>query len=174
MPHVINLSRSEAEYFPILVEPEISIPFNIEDSIWIEIHEPSPPPGYKPGRIFKTDFISNPTFRNLPKLEIRFWDLVQSVPLVGTSEHLHPPDEYDAKKIVDFILAHPTKNVIVNCRAGKCRSGAVAQFCQDYLGYYWGPGKKRAVPNSLVLKLLAEYYGKPAKTIVTDKRRKWL
>ena len=72
---------------------------------------------------------------------------------------MYPPTEWDAKAIVDFLLKHADKNVIVNCAAGISRSGAVAQFCEECLGYEWDEqDKRRAMPNYLLFKMMRDYY----------------
>lgn len=49
-------------------------------------------------------------------------------------------------------------NVIVHCTAGMCRSGAIAQFAIDHLGFEDGGGKFRRIPNTLVYKRLAKTF----------------
>jgi hypothetical protein len=150
---VNNIPRIEAINWKTPIDPD--------KYIWISIQEPEQP------------HIHNQILDHLPNLKIRFWDLTAPVQGIGLGEYFYPPTEYDAKEIVDFLLAHQGKNVISNCKAGKCRSGAVSQFCVDYLGYEWHvDGYKRAVPNHLLYNMMAEYYGEPKKTIINDKRRK--
>jgi predicted protein tyrosine phosphatase len=49
----------------------------------------------------------------------------------------HPISAKDAAKIYDILVRASEMNidVIVHCAAGICRSGAVAQFAIDYLGF---------------------------------------
>ena len=115
--------------------------------IWISISEPND----------QKSVIDNEILGKLPTLRLSFWDLTESVKHDG--ETIHPPDENIAKEIVDFLLSHKDMNVIVNCAAGISRSGAVAQFCEDFLGYEWlEMGKKNALPNSVLYKLMRDYF----------------
>lgn len=86
-----------------------------------------------------------------------------------------PPTEAQAKEIVDFLISNKDKHIYVNCLAGKCRSGAVCHFLEEYMSYDWVEGfKHRAVPNPLLYKLMKDYWltfnTKPTKII--DKRRR--
>jgi len=72
---------------------------------------------------------------------------------------LNLPSLKDDGKIVRFLLKHTDKSVIVNCAAGVSRSGAIAQFCNDFLGYEWEPFcKKNADPNHVLYDLMVEYF----------------
>lgn len=148
---VINIQRRIASNF----QREITkFPwFLVENSIWISISEPG---------ISNTQ-VNNSVLDQCPKLEISFWDIEKNFnytnPENGVSEILRPPSDEDAEKIVDFILDNPNKNVIVNCKAGVSRSGAVAQFCEDILSYEWSRSHKNiAVPNMLLYRKMVNYY----------------
>ena len=140
-PSVTNIPRIAAEEFKI----ELKNP-----TIWISISEPG-----------EGDTIaSNPILDKLPKLKIPLWDLTKEVEY--QVKIIGPPTHKDARRIVDFILSYPEHHVIVNCAAGISRSGAVAQFCQDFLGCRWNEYTKRmAVPNSVLYRRMAEYWFEP-------------
>jgi predicted protein tyrosine phosphatase len=141
MPIINNISRIEAVNWKPPVDPD--------KNIWISIQEPEKP------------HIQNSILDQIPNLKIRFWDLTAPVQRIELSEYFYPPTEHDAKEIVDFLLTHQGKNVVVNCKAGVSRSSAVSQFCVYYLGYEWhADGYKRAVPNHLLCNMMAEYYEK--------------
>ena len=107
-------------------------PLNPDKWCWISIGEPEA----------SFTHIFNPILDSLPNLKISFWDL--SSPLEG----YEMPTEEDCRAIVEFILENKGKRVIVNCAAGISRSGAVARFCEECLGYEWfGEGKGCAIPN---------------------------
>ncbi len=118
------------------------------NSIWISIFEP-----------YNDTAVQNELAKELgiPKLEIPFSDLTTTLEFQG--EILHPPSEKDSDIIVKFILNNPGKDIIVNCLAGVSRSGAVAQFCHDFLGYDW-PRENRsaACPNSVLYRNLVKSY----------------
>lgn len=139
MPTVININRQAA----------IEWRYTPENTIWVSISEP------------KCDdtIVHNPVFNSIPQLKIAFWDVTKQIKIVGQDELVEPPTEFDAKSIVDFILSHKGKNVIVNCAAGISRSGAVARFCHDELGYKWPESEWRDTrPNKLLLELMTKYY----------------
>lgn len=133
-PSVTNIPRIAAREFKL----ELKNP-----TIWISISEPG-----------EGDTIaSNPILDELPKLKIPLWDLTKEVDHQG--KIIGPPTYRDARRIVDFILEHPEHHVI-------SRSGAVAQFCQDFLGYKWNEyAKSMAVPNSVFYRRMAEYWFEP-------------
>lgn len=118
-----------------------------DKAVWISISEPDD----------QRTIISGP-FDQLPTIKLAFWDLIRSVEYKG--QILRPPPEKDARKIVDFLTKYRDRQfVIVNCAAGVSRSGAVAQFCNDFFGYEWEPFcKSCAVPNSVLYRLMVEYY----------------
>jgi len=156
MTTVVNIPRKEAEDWSHYIDPA--------KAIWIAIGEPDT----------SYNAIRNEFLDELPNLHISFWDIVKEVPIIGTDEWAQPPTKEQAKEIVDFILKHKDKNVIVNCKAGVSRSSAVALFCHDYLKYEWlEVGRKRAVPNKLLYELMKEYYlsFNPEPVKVVDKRR---
>ena len=137
MSTVINIPRFAAKNLSI--KPK--------NCIWISISEPKD----------LSTVISNNSLDELPKLHLSFWDLTQVIEHDG--EMLYPPSPTVAKAIVDFLLSHRGKNVIVNCAAGVSRSGAVAQFCADFLGYGWmEEGKRCACPNPVLYGLMRDYY----------------
>jgi len=145
MPKVINLPRIYAQNWS--TQKDYSSWIDDQESIWISIGEPD----------IHNSRISNKILDQIPKLHLDFWDLTQAIQHGG--ETLFPPNESDAKKIVDFLLLHRGKNVIVNCAAGISRSGAVAQFCADFLKYDWlEQGKKNACPNHVLYNLMRGYF----------------
>lgn len=118
-----------------------------ENCVWISISEPD----------CLDSIVSNEILDKLPVLRLSFWDLTS--PIVFHGETLFPPSEAYAKSIVDFLVTNKGKNVIVNCAAGVSRSGAVAQFCADYMDHEWmEEGKKNAVPNHVLYNLMRDYY----------------
>lgn len=139
---VYNIPRYNAE------NNELSHP----DACWISIHEPTNPKG-------GVDLhITNEELDKLPNLKVRFWDIDKPLDLIGGGQVM-PPSEEDAAQIVDFLLANKGKEVIVNCRAGISRSGAVALFCQDVLKYHWDKNcKSFAIPNMHLYRLMVNYY----------------
>ncbi len=150
---VNNISRACAINYPEYVDPT--------KTVWITIQEP------------EKEHVKSQNLGRCPTLEIDFWDVTQVVQGFELGQYFYPPSEYDAKKIVDFLVEHQGKDVIVNCKMGISRSGAISPFCQDYLGYEWdADGQQRAVPNQLLYKLMAEYYGKPKKIKVNDKSKR--
>lgn len=160
MSTVVNLPRKTVKDWSSYIDPE--------KAIWIAIGEPDA----------SYDAVRNEFLDDLPNLHINFWDLSHPVPIVGgkKGEFAYPPTKEDAKTIVDFILKHKGKHVFVNCKAGKCRSGAVAQFCMDFLKYDWtGDGRRIAVPNQKLYSLMKEYYlsFNPEPVKVIDKRKKY-
>jgi rhodanese-related sulfurtransferase len=111
------------------------------DGVWISIGEPDCPDS-KP----------------LPSdLHLDFWDITE--PLELKDETLEPITRDQAAELVTFLEKHRNKNVIVNCKAGISRSGAVARFCEDYLGYEWDSGcKLTSQPNITVYNLMKAVY----------------
>jgi len=139
---------------------------------WISIHEP----GF--------DHISSVSLDSCPNIKLKFWDVTEPVPIIGEEyEHAHPATEKDIHEIFTFLIEHKNKNIIINCKAGISRSGAIAQFCADYLGHEWNAyDKQRAVPNDYIYNGLvnewklynnhnAQYDMSPI--VVIDKRRKF-
>ena len=164
MASVINLPRVAVKEWKTEINPE--------KAIWICIGEPES----------SYEAVRNPILDTLPNLHISFWDLTESVPLLEFNQQekygaelLHPPTKEDAKTIVDFVLKHKGKHVLVNCAAGVSRSSAVAQFCHDMLGYKWMDlGKRVAMPNKVLYKNMKEYYlsFNPEPFRVIDKRER--
>lgn len=142
MKEVFNLSRRE------IIEFQPS-----RDSIWISIGEPCTRHGTEFIHV-KSDYLSG-----IPSLKMKFWDTTEPIiDLSNPIQQINPPGKEEAKLIVDFILTHPDHDVLINCAAGVSRSGAIAQFCEDHLGYKWSIYKRRAVPNRLLYRLLYDYY----------------
>lgn len=165
-PTVIQISRSSAIKF----DKNFS-EYDKDNMCWISIHEPIDSDGEE------TAHISNDILDTVPNLKMRFWDLdkIEKHYFVGKGyETLHPPTKEDAIQLVDFLLEHKGKDVVANCFAGKSRSGAVAQFCKDFLGYDWPASfQQYAIPNHLLYSMMRDYYleknAEPIKII--DKRR---
>jgi len=122
------------------------------DIVWISIFEPV--------NCDQDALLAISPLKCFPRLFVSFWDVIKPIPAIGGEmDAIQPPSHSDAKKIVDFLLEHKGKDVIVNCTAGISRSGAVAQFCEDQLGYDWRyEGKRKAHPNSLLYKLMVDYF----------------
>lgn len=120
----------------------------IDNAIWISISEPDD----------QRSIVSS-ALDQLPNIKLAFWDLTTVIPDFK-GKTLYPPGENEARKIVNFLLKHKEKNfVIVNCAAGVSRSGAVAQFCSEFLDYEWDPFcKSCAAPNSVLYRLMVDYY----------------
>jgi|688.fasta_scaffold757876_2 predicted protein tyrosine phosphatase len=118
-----------------------------DSAIWISIGEPGE----------ENSKVVNESLSEIPHLHLDFWDVVQPIEFDG--EIFHPPSDEDARKIVDFILEHKDKDILVNCAAGVSRSGAIAQFCSYALAYKWTEnGKRKAVPNFLLYNKMISYY----------------
>lgn len=143
MPQVFNLPRETARH--------LSSDDLIEHVAWISIGEPD----------IESSKISNEYLDQCPNLHLQFWD-VEYPKKDGDKEYL-PPTEEHAKQIVDFILLHRNKDLVVNCKMGVSRSGAIAAFCSIMLNYKWdlhnqersGFGKRI---NTTLYKLMARYY----------------
>lgn len=84
-------------------------------------------------------------------LKLKFLDL-------ESEGHPLAPKAHHAAKIVDSLVhARDNRmNVIVHCHAGVCRSGAVAQFAIDRLGFQ-DTGSHR-IPNTLLKKYLNYHF----------------
>ena len=146
MSKVINIPRYAAQDFNRAIE-KFCLSFDPPNTIWVSIGEPD----------VADSMISSEVLDEIPNLKLAFWDLSQVINHDG--ENLYPPNESDAKKIVDFILLHRGKEVIVNCAAGVSRSGAVAQFCEDFLDYEWSNfGKRNSCPNHVLYNLMRDYF----------------
>lgn len=161
-----NLSRKEAANFNQKIYAD--------EYAWISIQEPLM------RKNFDITHTVNEHLDNVPNIKVRFWDITSpaiDLDFRGESygEPLLPMTEDEAKEIVDFCLLHKDKNIIANCMAGKCRSGAICQFLQDMLRYEWDVDtQRRAVPNSHVYKLLCNYFltFNAAPVRIIDKRHK--
>lgn len=153
-----NLARPEAQ--------AVRKPLSPNEYAWITIQEPY------------NQHIYNEHLDKLNTLKMKFWDVVEPVPIVGSDEIAQPPSEEEAKQIVDFILANKDKHIIVNCKAGSSRSGCICYFLEEYLRYEWmNDFKARAVPNYHLYSLLVKYYtslGYPKPVKIIDRRRNQL
>ena len=134
---VLNLPRFAAKHFSHMPK----------NTIWISISEPD----------CLDSVVQNEFLDQLPKLRLSCSDLTNPVEHGG--EMLFPPSPSVARAIVDFILSKEGMHVLVNCAAGVSRSGAVAQFCEECLGYEWiEMGKRSAHPNPVLFGLMKDYY----------------
>ena len=114
----------------------------IENSVWISISEPGD----------DSTIASNQYLDKLPKLKVSFYD-------TDNPNMIDAPNAKIAKQIVEFLLKHTDKDVIINCAMGIARSGAISQFCQDFLNYEWDrTSKNQAIPNRYLYRLMANYY----------------
>lgn len=150
---VINLPRRVVANSnlikPILEENSLTS----KNTAWITIGEPDI--NFVP--------VSQVELLDFPCLQKEFWDVTQIKDytnfLTGEIEKYLPPTTEDAIEIVDFILKHEGKNIIVNCAAGISRSGAIARFCNEILGYEWPNEFQRvAWPNLLLYNNMVKYY----------------
>jgi rhodanese-related sulfurtransferase len=117
---------------------------------WISIHEPEDGP-----------HVTNETLDRLPNLKLRFWDITEPLVIIGEEFPALPATQNDIQTIFEFLITHQEKNIIANCRAGVSRSGAISQFCSDFLGHVWDDeSKRRAVPNHYIYRGLVEEYQK--------------
>ena len=144
MPKVINVSR---KFAALEATKEYLEKIDPQEWVWIFIGEPNG--DYGP----KFNFSSG--IENLPTLKIDFWDV--SAPQLhfdfSTQKEFtaFPITQEQAREIYQFLNQHKGKNIICSCFAGRCRSGAVAQFCEKYLKYNWPEEfKAKANPNNLV------------------------
>lgn len=139
MPTCQNINRYRAEKWHENLSPE--------SWAWISIGEPEIP----------DSVISNRILDKLPNLKINFWDTTEIVHDV-LGDAYFPPSEKDAAQIFQFIQENRNKNLIINCKAGISRSGAICKFLEETLDYEWIDGKDRARPNSLLVKLLKQEF----------------
>jgi predicted protein tyrosine phosphatase len=139
-PFVANMPYYYTEDFEVV----------LENTIWVSINDP----GVYLAKI-------SPFLMEIPRLQINFYDLEKD-----DEEYAYKaPSPEDAKKIVDFLLQNKGSNVIVNCVAGISRSGAVAKFCEEILGYHWIPfSKNHSIPNHTLYSLMKRYYENNSKT----------
>ena len=112
-----------------------------------------------------SEFRFNYDIQRLPKLEIRFWDITKPkathILIDGEfkEETIYPINAEQSKELYTFLKANKDKNIIVSCYAGKCRSGAVAQFAHEYFGYEWIESfKGRSSPNDYVYDQLVKIW----------------
>ena len=114
---------------------------------WISIQEPG------------KNHITNDVLDKLPKIKLKFWDVVRPVHIFNSDEIALPLEDEDINTIFKFLMEHKDKNIISNCAAGASRSGAISRFCVDYLGHTWDEESKgRAQPNSYIYDKLVEEY----------------
>ncbi len=140
---VANLSKQEANNY---CEDD---KFFLYDPVWISINIP----------VHNYPWPSNENLEKCENLKIAFWDIEEVVPdLRNPGKYCDPPSEEQAAIIVDFLLKHRGRAVIVNCHAGISRSGAVAAFCRNKLGYEWHFGENRAYPNKRLYRMMCDYY----------------
>lgn len=93
-----------------------------------------------------------------PTLRIKFFDLLVPVPDLEGG-FINPPNTDHAKQIYDFLIDNRDRNIVVNCAAGISRSGAVAQFCFDFLGHEWPEyPRSLACPNFVLYNMLRDLY----------------
>jgi predicted protein tyrosine phosphatase len=139
---VINVPRHTLHHHELPKEAQ-----NFYDWAWISIEEPDTP---------ETRVIHE-YLDQVPNLKMSFWDVTSPYQYGG--ETYEPLCVEQAEQLVDFLVENKEKNIVVNCRAGVSRSGAIAQFCQDFLGHKWLPKyKMMAVPNSKVYRYMVDYY----------------
>jgi hypothetical protein len=142
MPKVFNIPRFYAQSFRPTERPDWP-----EKFVWISISEPGE----------QKTIISNPTLDKLPKLKISFWDLKEEIEYDG--KLIGPPDIFKIAKLVNFLVKHKDKSVIVNCAAGVSRSGAVAKFCQNCLNYEWPVWcQELSLPNEVIYEDMVKFY----------------
>lgn len=138
--NVYNMSRREARKWEIPLIPE--------KNAWISIGEPD----------VAESIVVNPILEKLPHLKINFWDAERITPGFGIGEMYFPANESQIETLFSFLKEHSDKNIFVNCAAGVSRSGAIAQFLQDFYQYNWKFDKKRAKPNKYIYqRLIAEF-----------------
>ena len=116
---VYNISRAAAQAY--------DGPLN--NIVWISIQEP------------ENDHIHS-VLDSVPNLKLKFHDVAKTTGyinfLTGEEEFVrNPPTENHAKKIVEFLLEHQGKNIVVNCLMGVARSGSISKFCVTHLKYTW-------------------------------------
>jgi predicted protein tyrosine phosphatase len=139
-PFVVNMPFYYTEDFEVV----------LENTIWVSINDP----GYYLAKI-------SPFLLETPKIQVNFHDLTEN-----EEEGDRAPTLEDAKKIVDFIISYKGSNVLVNCVAGISRSGAVAKFCEEILGYHWIRfSKENSNPNPTLFNLMKEYYENQRKAV---------
>jgi hypothetical protein len=140
MPKCINVPRFVAEDWPHHITTE-SVGLDV---VWISIGEPEPQFKFKPSLL-----------DSRPNLKLSFLDW--SVSLDG----METMSARNAHDIVEFILTHPDKNLVVNCGAGVSRSGSICQFCQDVLGYEWDDFyKSKSIPRPEFVEKLKYQHGR--------------
>jgi hypothetical protein len=152
---VINLSKKEADNY------NKEDKYFLDSFIWINIGIP----------VKEYLRAQNGHLEKSPNLKIDFWDIESLVPdFSNPGKYLEPPNEQHAAAIVDFIMKHRGKPIIVNCHAGISRSGAVCAFAHRCLDYEWTDFINRAHPNKVLYHLMCDYfydkYPQPLKTAI--------
>ena len=139
---------------PRIVAKEFRLEENAENAVWISISEPDD----------ICSVISNPILDKCPSLKLSFWDLSEDIEYEG--KIIGPPKLPKIAKMVNFLVKHQGKNVIVNCAAGVSRSGAVARFCEDELGYIWPKFfQNLSCPNVRIYRDMVNFYQEKYKTL---------
>jgi protein-tyrosine phosphatase len=149
---VINVSRKFAD----LVTAEQLAEIDPGPWAWVYISEPLP----YDLTVYSFNYLST-----LPHVNAVFWDItkIQTVNIYQNGQWeemiMTLPTFKNIRPIADFLKEYSNHNLIVSCYAGKCRSGAVAAFAEQYVKYEWVQEfKNKANPNPLVSKLLRDTY----------------
>jgi predicted protein tyrosine phosphatase len=66
-------------------------------------------------------------------LVAKFYDIDMPVRDVKSKEMIHPIDDEEVKRIVNFVEMNKHKHFLIHCTMGIHRSGAVATFIHEYL-----------------------------------------
>lgn len=137
MKKVFNVPRIAAEVFS-----SDSLKKNLA---WISISEEGVPA------------TTNEFLDTVPNLKLEFWDLTEEIEFDGRM--IGPPSDEMIGRILDFLSENSEKNILVNCAGGISRSGAVAQFCADFLGHEWPQScKNLSLPNRYIYRRMVELY----------------
>lgn len=135
---IYNISRRSARDFN----------YDLVDTVWVSISEPGD----------ESSKVQNTLLESVPNLRASLYDAIPPTHDMGRFT-MKPAVMEDIIPLVDFLVEHQEKDVVVNCAFGVSRSGAVAMFCEDYLGYNWNPQcKNQATPNRHIYRLMAQYY----------------
>lgn len=154
--NVINVPRFFAEEFSMRTHERFISDYDLDNTCWISIQEERKGP------------TSNPILDKLPNIKLCFSDLYESEKtyIIGKGyETFNPPSKKQAKQLVNFLVKNKGKNVIVNCAAGVSRSGAVAKFCEQSLGYKWDEfGKSNHDIKNHLFTMMTDYFDKKYKS----------
>lgn len=142
------MSKTVYNYPRHHVENNIEI-FNTDENVWISIQEPG------------NEHSTNIHLDRLPVLKLKFWDIDAPGWFLNKdgsqTEYVNPVDDETLDTLYQFLIEHQNKNVITNCRMGISRSGAISQFCSEYLGHQWHTeSEDRAMPNDYVYQNLVK------------------